>query len=184
MHVNCNVFILLFKLVYVSQLHREVDITLIKLLRSCSKEFLDPLSLLRVFLNRIKHSRHAPLEILIICIFKVHKCLPFYDELREFDVRAAFNGLYSARWMSRDITIWNLQLLLLWLKFWILSSGTFLFSNIFYITCKNILKKFDKYHSNENKYNSNMYKRIQRSCQRLWNKILKQDSNQRIESSA
>ena len=40
-HVYCNVFILLFKAAYIGQLHRKVDITPIKLLRLCSREFCD-----------------------------------------------------------------------------------------------------------------------------------------------
>ena len=61
-----DVFILLFKLPYISQLHWEVGITSIKLLRLCSEEYCDPL---KVFLNQIKHSCYAPLETLIIYIF-------------------------------------------------------------------------------------------------------------------
>ena len=60
------VFILLFKLPYISQLHWEVGITSIKLLRLCSEEYCDPL---RLFLNQIKHSCYGPLETLIIYIF-------------------------------------------------------------------------------------------------------------------
>ena len=62
------------KLAYISQLHNEVDIAPIKLLRLCSMEFCNPL---RVFVNRIKCSCYAPLETLIICIFNIHNCLPF-----------------------------------------------------------------------------------------------------------
>ena len=36
----------------------------------------------------------------------------------------------------------------------------------------------------EKEFSSNIPKRIQRSCQRLWNKIQKQDSKWRIESSS
>ena len=37
-----------------------------------------------------------------------------------------FNGLYSTRRISRDVTLWNLQLLSLWLKFWIISWTVFM----------------------------------------------------------
>ena len=68
LYVYYIVFILLFKLAHISQLHREVDTTPVDLLKLCSEEFCDPL---RVFLNHVKRSCYAPLKTLFIRIFSV-----------------------------------------------------------------------------------------------------------------
>ena len=84
-YVYRNVFILLFTLAYISQLHREVDITPVKLLRLCSDESCDPLW---VFFNRFRRSCYALLETLIICIFNIHDCFLTFSEFCELDFRA------------------------------------------------------------------------------------------------
>ena len=84
-YVYSNVFILLFTLAYISQLHREVDITPVKLLRLCSDESCDPLW---VLFNRFRRSCYALLETLIICIFNIHDCFLTLSELCELDFRA------------------------------------------------------------------------------------------------
>ena len=84
-HVYRNVFIFLFTLSYISQLHREVDITPVKLLRLCSDESCDPLW---VFFNRFRRSCYALLKTLIICIFNIHDCFLTFSEFCELDFRA------------------------------------------------------------------------------------------------
>ena len=84
-YVYRNVFILLFTLAYISQLHREVDITPVKLFRLCSDESCDPLW---VFFNRFRRSCYALLETLIICIFNIHDCFLTFSEFCELDFRA------------------------------------------------------------------------------------------------
>ena len=84
-YVYRNVFILLFTLAYISQLHREVDITPVKLLRLCSDESCDSLW---VFFNLFRRSCYALLETLIICIFNIHDCFLTFSEFCELDFRA------------------------------------------------------------------------------------------------
>ena len=109
-HVHCNIFNLLFKLAYIIQLHREVDITPIKLLRLCSViswgSFLTGLSTL------LMHHFNNWLPALLTFVSAL---LPLMNSVWSI-WGLPFNFLYFARWMLRDITLWNLQVLPLWLN--------------------------------------------------------------------
>ena len=61
-------------------------LTPVELLKLCSENHCYSL---RVFLNRFMHSCKAPLKTLIIRFFNVQDCFLTFDELWEFDARAA-----------------------------------------------------------------------------------------------